>query len=80
MKILITGTEGYIGARMAPILAARGHDITGLDTGFYRDGCLYLDPIGMAYGATHDFQGFAHSRATGLRGLRCRRAPRRTVE
>ncbi len=47
MKILITGTEGYIGARMAPIIAARGHDITGLDTGFYRDGCLYLDPVGM---------------------------------
>jgi nucleoside-diphosphate-sugar epimerase len=47
MKILITGSEGYIGARMAPILAARGHNITGLDTGFYRDGCLYLDPIGI---------------------------------
>ena len=47
MKILITGTEGYIGARMAPILAARGHNITGLDTGFYREGCLYLDPVGM---------------------------------
>ncbi len=47
MKILITGTEGYIGARMAPILAARGHEVTGLDTGFYRDGCLYLDPLGM---------------------------------
>jgi nucleoside-diphosphate-sugar epimerase len=47
MNILITGTEGYIGARMAPILAARGHVITGLDTGFYRDGCLYLDPLGM---------------------------------
>jgi nucleoside-diphosphate-sugar epimerase len=47
MKILITGTEGYIGARMAPILAAHGFDVTGLDTGFYRDGCLYLDPVGM---------------------------------
>ena len=47
MKILITGTEGYIGSRMAPILAARGHDITGLDTGFYRNGCLYHDPFGM---------------------------------
>jgi nucleoside-diphosphate-sugar epimerase len=47
MKILITGTEGYIGARMAPILAAHGHDVTGLDSGFYRDGCLYMDPIGM---------------------------------
>jgi nucleoside-diphosphate-sugar epimerase len=47
MKVLITGTEGYIGARMAPILAAHGHEVTGLDTGFYRDGCLYLDPVGM---------------------------------
>ena len=47
MRILITGTEGYIGARMAPMLMARGHDVTGLDTGFYRDGCLYLDPLGM---------------------------------
>jgi nucleoside-diphosphate-sugar epimerase len=47
MKILVTGTEGYIGARMAPILASHGHDVTGLDTGFYREGCLYVDPIGM---------------------------------
>lgn len=47
MKLLITGTEGYIGARMAPILAAQGHEVTGLDTGFYRDGCLYIDPVGM---------------------------------
>src|SRR6185295_7600082 len=47
MKILITGTEGYIGARAGPILAARGHDVTGLDTGFYRDGCLYMDPVGL---------------------------------
>jgi len=47
MKILLTGTEGYIGARTAPILAAAGHEVTGLDTGFYRDGCLYLDPVGL---------------------------------
>jgi nucleoside-diphosphate-sugar epimerase len=47
VKILVTGTEGYIGARMAPILGAGGHEVTGLDTGFYRDGCLYLDPLGM---------------------------------
>jgi nucleoside-diphosphate-sugar epimerase len=44
MKILVTGTHGYIGARLAPWLAARGHEVVGLDTGFYRDGCLYLDP------------------------------------
>ncbi len=47
MNILVTGTEGYIGARLAPLLAATGHSVTGLDTGFYRDGTLYLDPIGL---------------------------------
>jgi nucleoside-diphosphate-sugar epimerase len=48
MKVLVTGTEGYIGARLAPWLAARGHDVVGLDTGYYRDGTLYLDPISSA--------------------------------
>jgi nucleoside-diphosphate-sugar epimerase len=41
MNILITGTDGYIGVRMAPYLRARGHQVTGLDTGFYKDGWLY---------------------------------------
>lgn len=41
MNILITGTDGYIGVRMAPHLRARGHQVTGLDTGFYKDGWLY---------------------------------------
>ncbi len=45
MKILVTGTEGYIGHRLAPWLEARGHEVSGLDTGFYRDASLYLDPI-----------------------------------
>src|SRR5574341_21188 len=50
MKILVTGTEGYIGARLAPWLHAHGHEVVGLDTGFYRDGCLYLDPLGLPFG------------------------------
>jgi nucleoside-diphosphate-sugar epimerase len=41
MRVLLTGTDGYIGVLMAPYLAARGHEVTGLDTGFYRDGWLY---------------------------------------
>ncbi len=41
MKVLVTGTEGYIGVLLAPLLLERGHDVVGLDTGFYRDGCLY---------------------------------------
>src|SRR5215467_5274947 len=47
MKILVTGTEGYIGARLAPLLATYGHSVYGLDTGFYRDGTLSNDPLGQ---------------------------------
>ena len=38
MKVLVTGHHGYIGSVTAPLLAASGHDVTGLDTLFYR-GC-----------------------------------------
>ncbi len=41
MKILITGTEGYLGSLLAPILARQGHDILAVDTGFYKSGWLY---------------------------------------
>lgn len=43
MKLLVTGVEGYIGCLLAPILQTRGHDIVGLDTGYYRDGWLFSD-------------------------------------
>jgi nucleoside-diphosphate-sugar epimerase len=41
MKVLVTGTEGYIGSLLAPILINRGHEVVGIDNGYYRDGWLY---------------------------------------
>ena len=41
MRVFITGVDGYIGAMLAPYLVTRGMSIAGLDTGYYRDGCLY---------------------------------------
>ena len=41
MNILVTGTEGYLGALLAPVLIERGHDVTGVDVGYYRHGYLY---------------------------------------
>jgi nucleoside-diphosphate-sugar epimerase len=41
MRILVTGTDGYIGVLLGPYLAERGHDVVGLDTGFYRSRHLY---------------------------------------
>ncbi|MGH7834453.1 MAG: NAD-dependent epimerase/dehydratase family protein [Candidatus Binatia bacterium] len=45
MKVLVTGTDGYIGSRLAALLIERGHDLVGLDRGYYRDGWLYNDEI-----------------------------------
>lgn len=43
MKIFLTGSDGYIGTLLAPLLAERGHDVVGLDTGYYREGWLFND-------------------------------------
>ena len=41
MKVLVTGTEGYIGAIVPQLLFDRGHEVIGVDTGFHRAGWLY---------------------------------------
>lgn len=40
MKVLLTGSRGYIGCVMAPILSAAGHEVTGLDADFY-EACTF---------------------------------------
>lgn len=41
MKVLVTGSEGYIGSQLVTVLHERGHEVVGLDTGYYTDGLLY---------------------------------------
>jgi nucleoside-diphosphate-sugar epimerase len=36
MRILLTGSRGYIGTVMAPLMVQAGHDVVGLDTDLYR--------------------------------------------
>ena len=43
MKVLLTGADGYIGAIMGPKLIEAGHDVVGIDTGYYRRGWLFDD-------------------------------------
>ncbi len=41
MKIVLTGCDGYLGSLLGPELLRKGHEVTGIDTGFYREGTLY---------------------------------------
>ncbi len=40
MKIVVTGSEGYIGAVLVSMLLSEGHEVTGLDSDLYRE-CTY---------------------------------------
>ena len=65
MRVLLTGHDGYIGAVMAPLLRAAGHEAVGLDSGLF-SGCdfgvyrpslptLHLDLRDVT---VHDLAGF----------------------
>src|SRR5688572_17067984 len=69
MKLLVTGTEGYIGSRLAPILTAHGHDVIGLDTGYYREGWLYNDPKRLPIAPRTLIKDLRHIEATDLDGI-----------
>jgi nucleoside-diphosphate-sugar epimerase len=65
MRICVTGSEGYLGSLLAPELVLCGHDVIGLDTGFYKEGTLYRSgattPLTLAKDLRlvelNDFQG-----------------------
>ncbi|MEV6199558.1 SDR family oxidoreductase [Streptomyces sp. NPDC051771] len=49
MRVLLTGHQGYLGTVMAPVLAAAGHEVVGLDAGLFADcvlGPAPADPAG----------------------------------
>ncbi|MBD8078960.1 NAD-dependent epimerase/dehydratase family protein [Cellulosimicrobium arenosum] len=44
MRVLVDGDRGYIGAVLVPYFQAAGHDVVGLDVGWY-DGCDFGPPV-----------------------------------
>jgi nucleoside-diphosphate-sugar epimerase len=55
MRVLVTGHEGYLGTVMVPVLQAAGHDVTGLDSGFFAD-CVLGPPPKYAPGMRMDLR------------------------
>src|SRR2546423_10382139 len=56
-RILVTGTEGYLGSLLAPELMRQGYEVVGLDTGFYKERTFYRDggvtPLTLAKDLRH---------------------------
>jgi nucleoside-diphosphate-sugar epimerase len=52
-RVLITGDRGYIGSVLTPICRAAGHDVIGLDTGFFEP-CQLTAPFDAALRTPHD--------------------------
>jgi nucleoside-diphosphate-sugar epimerase len=66
MKILVTGCDGYIGSVLTAFLLGRGHDIVGLDTGYYRDGCLYHEESRLQKRITRDIRQITSEHLLGF--------------
>jgi nucleoside-diphosphate-sugar epimerase len=41
LRVLVTGSEGYLGCLVAQELMQAGHTVLGVDTGYYKNGWLY---------------------------------------
>ncbi len=67
MKVLVTGAEGYIGTLLGPFLMDRGHQVVGLDTGFYREGRLY--PNGLRHAPEMIYKDIRAIAEEDLRGF-----------
>jgi nucleoside-diphosphate-sugar epimerase len=69
MKILVTGTEGYLGSLLAPVLISQGHDVLGLDTGFYKSGWLYHGSSVTARTLNKDIRNVAERDLEGVNAV-----------
>ena len=69
MKVLVTGTDGYIGTLLGPYLLDRGHDVTGVDTGFHRVGWLYNGVRKMPLTLTKDIRNITEQDLAGFEAV-----------
>jgi nucleoside-diphosphate-sugar epimerase len=65
MRVLLTGHKGYLGTVMAPVLAAAGHEVVGLDSGLY-DPCVLGDTPADPPGHDVDLRDVTHEHVSGV--------------
>ncbi|WP_216899621.1 NAD-dependent epimerase/dehydratase family protein [Nocardia alni] len=65
MRVLVTGHQGYLGTVMVPVLRAAGHEVHGLDIGYYADCVLGATPADPP-GSTVDLREVSVDTLTGF--------------
>ena len=66
MRVLLTGHQGYLGTVMAPVLAAAGHAVTGLDSGLFADCVLGALDVPDAPGLAVDLRDVTVEQLAGF--------------
>jgi nucleoside-diphosphate-sugar epimerase len=69
MKVLVTGTEGYLGSLLPPLLIERGHEVIGVDTGYYKVGWLYNGTEVTAKTLTKDIRNITREDLEGVEAI-----------
>ncbi len=65
MRVLLTGHKGYLGTVMAPVLAAAGHEVVGLDSGLFEPCVLGAAPADPP-GHTVDLRDVTHEHVSDV--------------
>ncbi len=69
MKILVTGTEGYLGCLVAPELARHGQQVVGVDIGYYKNGWLFNGLDTSPYTLAKDIRDIAEADLDGVEAI-----------
>jgi len=65
LRVLLTGHQGYLGTVMAPVLAAAGHEVVGLDAGLFAD-CVLGPPPADPQGHRVDLRDVTAEHVAGV--------------
>jgi nucleoside-diphosphate-sugar epimerase len=69
MRVLVTGSQGYIGAVLVPMLLGRGYDVVGLDSDLYEQCTLACTPMPSIPVMRKDVRDAAVSDLDGFHGV-----------
>lgn len=68
MRVLITGHEGYIGSVMTPTFVDAGHEVVGLDTGYFAD-CNLVSPAEVVPSSRKDIRDLERADVEGFEAV-----------